>query len=78
MTLTQPDRRCALELLVSGPDGCSEAIMLAPNYKLIELHPISQKPGLRTTGYRNREAQSAGILIGVSRLLACAQQLRDT
>jgi hypothetical protein len=35
MTLTQPDRRCAVELLVSGPDGCSEAIMLAHGFSAL-------------------------------------------
>jgi hypothetical protein len=36
----KPDRRCALELLASCPDGCTEALMLARGFttrQMVEL-----------------------------------------
>jgi hypothetical protein len=44
----KPDRRRALELLASSPDGCSEAIMLARGFTVEQIAELV-RAGLATT-----------------------------
>jgi hypothetical protein len=44
----KPDRRRALELLASSPDGCSEAIMLARGFTVEQMDELL-RAGLATT-----------------------------
>jgi hypothetical protein len=44
----KPDRRRALELLASSPDGCSEAIMLARGFTVEQMVELV-RAGLATT-----------------------------
>jgi hypothetical protein len=44
----KPDRRRALELLASSPDGCSEAIMLARGFTVEQMDELVHA-GLATT-----------------------------
>jgi hypothetical protein len=49
----KPDRRCALELLASSPDGCTEALMVANGFT-IELLLELLRTGLATAHSERR------------------------
>ena len=53
----KPDRRRALELLASSPDGCSEAVMLARGFTVEQMDEL-HRAGLATTN-AEREAMGA-------------------
>ena len=51
--MPKPDRRCALELLASSPDGCTEALMVANGFS-IELLLELLRTGLATAHAERR------------------------
>src|SRR5262245_36739469 len=60
----KPDRRRALELLASSPDGCSEAVMLARGFTVEQMVELVHA-GLATT---NAERAMGARIIEVARV----------